>query len=141
MALVQMIESAIIFIVCIAVWVASANYPEAAAMVPKPVAVITALLSLMLFYSSLKKYREGKDKPAMLINKKIALYFVIIVAYLAGIKIIGFYVSTALYLVGASFFLGAKRKNIVIATVSFVAFCFIFFYMILGLKMPAGLLM
>lgn len=139
MALVQMIESVIIFIVCIAVWIASGNYPEAAAMLPRPVAVIAALLSLMLFYSNLKKYREGNDKPSNLINGKIIRYFIIIVAYLAGIKIVGFYVSTALYLIGASLYLGAKRRHIAIATVSFIVFCFMFFYLILGLKMPTGL--
>lgn len=140
MALAQMIESVIIFLVCVAAWIASGSYPDAAAMVPRLASAVAALLSLMLFFSSLKKYRAGNDKPSALINERIVKFFFIIVLYLAGIKIAGFYVSTTIYLIGASLYLKAKRKNIAIATVSFILFCFVFFYLVLGLKMPAGFL-
>ncbi len=140
LALVQMIESVIIFLVCVAAWLSSGSYPDAAAMVPRLVSAVAAFLSVMMFFSSLKKYRAGNDKPAALINEKVIKYFFIIVIYLAGIKLVGFYVSTTIYLIGASLYLKAKKRNIAIATVSFILFCFVFFYLILGLKMPAGYL-
>jgi len=136
-----MIESLIIFFVCIAVWFTSKSYPDAAVMMPRLVSSVAALLSLIMFFSSYKKYRAGNSKPAALINEITVKYFFIIVIYLTGIKIVGFYVSTTIYLIGASLYLKAKKRHIVIASVSFILFCFVFFYLILGLKMPVGCLL
>ena len=140
MSIYLMIESAIIITISIAMLIFSKNYSAAAAVLPRLTAIVMIILSSMLFYSSFRKYRAGDRKPLNLINPRIMKFFLIVVAYLAGVRYVGFYVSTAVYLGGSGFFLGEKPKNIALSVSIFLIFCYVFFYRILGLKLPAGLL-
>ena len=66
--------------------------------------------------------------------------FVAVLVYLALVTTLGFYSSSALFMVGVMLYLKVPVKHIVIATVALNVLVYVAFSLFLGVKLPTGIL-
>ena len=126
------------------------SYPVKTAMFP---AIVLGLLALLMLAVILKavfrpaKYAGQTAAPFACINwKGIGMHAVLLIAYVLGIKYIGFYVASATLVFVLCSILkkeGLSSKDVlwnVVFTVVFVAVCYVIFSLGFGVATPRGIL-
>jgi membrane-bound metal-dependent hydrolase YbcI (DUF457 family) len=72
-------------------------------------------------------------------SKRVIIFISSIIAYIVGINIVGYFVSTPLYIVGAYLYLNAmKLRNSILIAVGFTVFVYLLFVAFLQLPIPLG---
>ncbi len=148
--------SAALIIFSVAFFSLTISFPKQSAVFPRFFLVGLLLFSLIILAGGIRKTKllkaaddkgncgklQGKEKNITfdeLKNPLVGLAFII--AYIALINILGFFVSTALFL--ASLMLKLKIKNyllVALTTIGVTAFVYVLFVSQLKLIMPKGIL-
>ena len=122
-----------------------------AATFPRIIAVGMIILAIILYIQSAKREKkeraEGAEKYSVLAELKeeklVIIMFLLITAYLALIKILGFMTATALFTVGSAILLGRGKLKIwvvVAVALGITISSYLIFCVLLHVVMPKGLL-
>lgn len=110
-------------------------------MFPIAISIFAIVLATILLIRTYFKW--GKEEEISFAGGKLALLMaVMLVAYVALIEVVGFYLATPFYLYLTMLMLGQKNKKIML-TISILMplIVFVFFDLILGMEIPEGLLL
>ncbi|MBT9776094.1 hypothetical protein GPL15_06195 [Clostridium sp. MCC353] len=135
-----------IFILGLCILVPSVRYNPGVRLFPVLTGACFIVIGAGNLVLSLKKDKEEPDKTVKLLNRLELLIFFIMGLTAALIKILGFYVSLYLCMLGVCF-LVIKRDTFKKTLISNAVFClaavavlFVIFHLILHIPTPAGLL-
>ena len=119
---------------------------SSAAMMPRLMAGLILLLSCIMVFQGIaarrRMIRDGRKEEIPVINVRVVMLFLcLIVAYVALIDVLGYFVVTPLFIIGSYLFLRATslKAAILIAAV-FCALVYGLFIRMLYLPVPQGLL-
>lgn len=141
--------SAIIFIASYSIKTVSiSNVGVSSAFMPRCISVIFALVSITIICSGVKKLRETKDAFAEKGQKSntwaVVCTLGLIALYIAFLNILGFIITTSIYLFLQFTLLSDKtsRKPLVFGLVAIIASVAIYYVFVSGfqLMLPAGIL-
>lgn len=136
-------------------WVLSLSFPEAAQMFPQLFLTVTFILSVLMVINSIREQkrienedrqneRGGEAEVPESFLKKTALpckAYCIMVLYILGIKTIGFFVATSVFMAVFMYFLRVRKPVVLLGvTVGMDVFLYVMFCIGLKLSLPAGLL-
>lgn len=140
----ERIVGIILVVVALAVIGATASYPKTgvtdvgAGFFPKWISVATIILSVLLIFDSFVSTMQLKK---IFIAKKSLLGILFTMFYLVVTYLVGFYVSTFLYLMGFMWFLKFRKiSGLIIVTASTMIFIYATFEFALKVPMPSGIL-
>lgn len=75
------------------------------------------------------------EERSLMVNLRTIMFFVIVVAYVIGIRFIGYYIPTLIVLAILLFILGERRKYVLLSVpIGFSVFIFIVFQQILNVR-------
>lgn len=124
-------------------WIISAGFPEAAQMFPRIFLAANFGLSLLLVIVSIQKNKKMPHE-ALYTKEELLLIlqaYVFIAVYIAGVRFIGFYTATTVFLPLFMLFLNVRSiKTLLFVTIGMDAFLYLLFSVGLKLNLPAGLL-
>ena len=138
--------SAIFFIILggIAYWM-SLSFSSKIARWPQVLILILLGLSVLLFSKGLRSddkqsLKQLKETVFSIFRNRTFWSMVFEMLYLVSINIIGYVISTAVYILFHMWFLGIKRLRLVLfSALIFGLFVFVVFKMILNLPLPSGI--
>ena len=119
---------------------------DSAALMPRMLAVLIILFSaIMVVQGVIARWRmikAGQKENIPPINVTlVTLFLIFIVAYVALIEVLGYFVATPLFIIGTYFFLKAMEpRNAVLVAAGFCALVYGVFVKVLHLPVPLGLL-
>ncbi|MDC7245160.1 MAG: tripartite tricarboxylate transporter TctB family protein [Sphaerochaetaceae bacterium] len=91
--------------------------------------------AIFLLVSILIKEFLKKDDSPVNVSRRALFFFLIIVAYVIGIRFIGYYIPTFVVLTALLFLLGERRKKILLTVpIGFIVFIFVVFQKILHVR-------
>jgi hypothetical protein len=136
-----------IFLALVA-FIKALSMPEDAAQFPKLMAVILIIFSIWIVYVGIKKTRlieSGKVKKEDIITfektKMPLISFIIVVIYTMLINILGFFVSTTLFVAAFMYFYKIRDfKRIIITLLGLNAFIYFLFVIQLKVPLPKGII-
>jgi len=126
--------------------VQSFKLPDSAAMMPRMLAGLIMALSVIMVCQGLAAHQRmvkaGRKEEIPVINVKlVTLFLIFIVAYVALIDVLGYFIATPLFIIGTYMFLKAlSLKNAIIVAASFCVLVYGVFVKVLYLPVPMGLL-
>jgi hypothetical protein len=126
--------------------VQSLKMADSAALMPRMLAVLIMLLSVIMVMQGLaarrRMIRDGRKEEIPVINVTlVTLFLFFIAAYVVLIEVLGYFVATPLFVVGTYMFLRAmKLRNALFAAAGFCALVYGVFVTLLHLPVPLGLL-
>ena len=119
---------------------------DSAALMPRMLAVLIILLSVVMVLQGLAARRNmiaaGRREEIPSINVPlVTLFLIFIVGYVALIEVLGYFVATPLFIIGTYLFLKAmKLQNAILVAAGFCALVYGVFVTVLHLPVPLGLL-
>lgn len=121
------------------------SFPESSILYPRIVTSLIVVLGLLLTFKSAWDLKRGKYPegcPVALARMKFpAIAYLIIVAYVVLIDVLGFYVSTVLFMTVFMRFMNIKSlKTILLTEAVLLIFVVLLFNFGLKVRFPAGLL-
>ena len=128
------------FLFCTAAWSQLDSMPDEAAFFPRLIIGLAFLLILAwggtTFFKRAQSLAESESGDSS--NLRNLLVFILcLVGYILMIDVLGYFTSTALFILTASFALGFRRPAVVAATmVSFIAFIYVVFVIIFQRPLP-----
>jgi len=134
----------------IAYWVSAYNLPKASLVFPRALLYILMPLFVWNFVDSLRGFRkeleaEGKDAAKWECSLHLTTPKVVValftLAYIIIMPIIGFVVTTTLYLATLAYYLGLRKVQLLVFTVIYIGVVYAVFVMWLNIRLPSGLLM
>ena len=136
--LLGLIIAAIIwFVIPVQVKVMQAStYSVDARFMPRLVTLIIALMSIVLLIQSLVLKKERIVDIIIKEETRVIVFYLILVAYVVLIPIIGFLISTLLISLGTLLYLRCKRKSYYIITGVIVAGIYLAFIFLLNVPLP-----
>jgi hypothetical protein len=103
-------------------------------------------IAAFLKFQKKQKADGEKNEPISLsikkmLRKKESVFLAITVPYIAGVPVLGFFVSTCIYLFVANIVLGTKNR-IQLATIPLgvTLFTYLLFALLFGVRLPKGIL-
>lgn len=134
----------ITFLLCAAAWSQLGAMPAEAAFFPRLILGLAMLLAAAwgvttFFGSQSRPEKNGDEQPAPFIEnpRNLAVFILCLVGYIALIDTIGYFTSTALFIVASGLALGFRRPAIIAATtVGFIAFIYVLFVVIFDRPLP-----
>lgn len=132
------------YLVCGYFFYKTVSLPEEIQSYPKfTVAVLFALTTLYLVQMLIAAFRNGVEGGADKVFKGFqpAQFFVTLAAvivYVVLINFLGFYIATALFLIGLLLYLKVPYLYTAIATAAILALVYFAFARFLGVKLPVG---
>ena len=129
-------------------WFLSLAFPEAAQMFPQLFLTVTFLLSVLLLINSLaeqsKKIKKGKSQEGDSFIRQFALpckAYCIMVLYIAGIRLLGFFAATTVFMAAFMYFLKVRKPLVLLCvTAGMDLFLYAMFCVGLKLSLPSGIL-
>lgn len=110
-------------------------------MFPVAISIFAIVLATILLLKTYFKW--GKQEELDFTGTKMAMLMAaLLVAYVALIEVVGFYLATPFYLYITMWVLGQRRKKLML-TISIVMplLVYLFFDLILGMQIPEGMLL
>lgn len=141
----------LIFTLIYFVDVSSLNNPQDRLMV-SPVIWIIIILYPIIIWQEWKENKKRKndeqlqeqsedDETSAKLNKRILLFMVSTLVYLAVMSYLGFIISTIIYMPFLMWVLGTKSKKVlVVLPIAFTILLFFLFNNLLGIPLPQGFL-
>ena len=127
-----------IFLVSLAVIFISTEYTDYANLLPTFCAILIIIFTILDYFQNKEVY---KSKKKFLINFRPYVILFISFLYVFSILFLGFFVSTILFFIVSSYYLGVKNfKHIFVTLVILIPFMYIFFSLFLKTNLPKGLL-
>lgn len=139
-------QDAVIGVVMIALsafcWFDTRNLAENVNVYTHIVLTITAILGAILtIWSFVKKNESAGPEVAAAEFKNPLVAFIILLVYVFVMGTVGFYFSSALFMVGFAYWMGYRKwVPMVCTTVGMLGFVYILFNVMLKVKLPHGLL-
>lgn len=137
----------IIYIIVAGFFAMTLAFPEEARIYPMIIMAILVVLNTIYLIGHLKAYSKSKvienDIKEIFEGFEKNQFFVTLllcIAYVALIKVIGFYVTTSLYILITLLFFKVKKQYILITLVCFMLVIYGTFTLFLNVPLPAGLL-
>lgn len=130
--------SALVFLMATVFFVSSFSLPDSAALLPRGVAFLTAILDIPVLINTWRK-------PVAASDEKIALpvytSVLLLIIYFICLSLVGYIVATFVYLVTVSRLIGLKNWVALVALAFIlVASTFYIFGVIFSVQLPPGLL-
>lgn len=110
-------------------------------MFPVAISIFAIVLATILLLKTYFKW--GKQEELDFTGTKMAMLMAaLLIAYVALIEVVGFYLATPFYLYITMWVLGQRRKKLML-TISIVMplLVYLFFDLILGMQIPEGMLL
>lgn len=114
----------------------ASTYSVDARFMPRLVTLIIALMSIVLLIQSLVLKKERIVDIIIKEETRVIVFYLILVAYVVLIPIIGFLISTLLISLGTLLYLRCKRKSYYIITGVIVAGIYLAFIFLLNVPLP-----
>lgn len=110
-------------------------------MFPVAISIFAIVLATILLLKTYFKW--GKQEELDFSGSKMAMLMAaLLIAYVALIEVVGFYLATPFYLYITMWALGQRRKKIMLSiSILMPLLVFLFFDLILGMEIPEGLLL
>jgi len=120
------------------------SLPTGVAILPLFTLGTLLILSCILIIRGIVSASQGKDstdvRPFIVAPKRLATGIVAMALYILGIEVIGFYLTTALFMPLTAFALGTRNiKAIALASISYIGFIYIVFTLMFNRVLPAGI--
>jgi hypothetical protein len=120
------------------------SMPTGVAMLPLCALGTLLILSFILIIRGIVSARQGKDstevRPFIVAPKRLATGIAAMALYILGIEVIGFYLTTALFMPLTAFALGTRNiRAIAIASISYLGFIYVIFTVMFNRVLPAGI--
>ena len=135
---IYFLRNIFIFSVSLAVIFISTEYTDYANLLPTFCAILIIIFTILDYFQNKEVY---KSKKKILINFRPYVILFISFLYVLSILFLGFFVSTILFFIVSSYYLGVKNfKHIFVTLVILIPFMYIFFSLFLKTNLPKGLL-
>ncbi|WP_440692515.1 tripartite tricarboxylate transporter TctB family protein [Candidatus Pelagibacter sp. HIMB1695] len=135
---IYFLRNIFIFLVSLAVIFISTEYTDYANLLPTFCAILIIIFTILDYFQNKEVY---KSKKKILINFRPYVILFISFLYVFSILFLGFFVSTILFFIVSSYYLGVKNfKHIFVTLVILIPFMYIFFSLFLKTNLPKGLL-
>ncbi len=110
-------------------------------MFPVAISIFAIVLATILLLKTYFKW--GKQEELDFSGSKMAMLMAaLLIAYVALIEAVGFYLATPFYLYITMWVLGQRKKKLMISiSILMPLIVFVFFDLILGMQIPEGLLL
>ena len=124
----------------------SVGLPDSAALMPRILATLIIVLSLGMAWQAIAAHKRmveaGQREEIPFINiKLVSLFLVFIIAYIALIDVLGYFIATPLFIVGTYMYLRALSvKGALLVAAGFCVLVYGVFVKVLYLPVPMGLL-
>jgi putative tricarboxylic transport membrane protein len=142
---------AITLAVCAFLYLRTYDFPAFAALWPRVMLALLALLAAWIVYKGVRKTRAMRQGQAMeyegeeerlsfQLVKSPLITFAVVIAYFFALTIIGFFPATVLFLAGFLWYGGARDWKVYVMTVVGVnVFIYLLFSVQLNVRLPPGL--
>ncbi len=138
----RLLTSIALIVFSVYIWMESGEFPANGDQLPRfcaIVAVVILLIMLVKDFLSIKKEKIKFDISYQANKQFVILFFSIL--YVISIFLIGYYVSTAIFLVLGCFLVGVRKLRFVIFTVVItLPLMYAFFELFLQAGLPRGLM-
>ncbi len=136
---------AVFYVICALFFAETQKLPAESQMYPKVIVIIlfglTTLYLIQMIMNAVKYGTEsGKSQFEGFQPKQFFVCLGLTLLYIIAVITIGFYVSTAVFLVVSLLFLKVKPLHIAIATVAILALIYFAFTLFLRVQLPNNLL-
>lgn len=136
---------AFMYIICAFFWVYMKELPEDSQTYPTfTIALLFGLTTLYLITMIFNAVKNGTEAGLESFNGFVPSQFFfclgMVILYLVGIRFIGFFVSTVIFMVTVMAFLKVPWKYNIIATVALNLLLYLAFVVFLKVKLPTGIL-
>lgn len=136
------------YIIAIVFFAATLAFPFDAQIYPFFIISLLVLINTIYLIKCLIKRKNGEkgenDLPIIFKDFQAKQFFVILLLcclYIFLIAWLGFYTSTALYVIATMIFLKVPKKQLIIASVCFMVLIYATFTVFLKVPLPTGLFM
>ena len=131
--------SVILLILCAFGYIESGNFTEQAAFLPR---ITFGLIAFLAVLQLIKVFVKTNDKFVSFEWNRVITILLLTVGYVVLIPILGYWISTVLFIAATMYGFGVKNK-IALAAVSlgFAAFVYLVFVQVLSLNPPAPFFM
>lgn len=139
----ELFIGALLFILSVTVVVASIDMPGNAGKYPILIASVLGAFSLLITFSGARHTFQrfsGQDVPAVFDKSKRPMFvFLLICAYVATIEYVGFFISSALFVLLMMGCFGERRiLHICSVIIGVLLFVYLLFEWQLGIQLPAS---
>ncbi len=124
------------------------GYPDDVKMFPRLFLILFMIFMGITLVNGIRKtlapekYDASEWWARLDVTRNPILTAVMIVVYVALIGILGFYISTAIYMLVSMYVFGSKKWIVnLVVTASLLVFCFVLFEKLLSVTLPVGLLL
>lgn len=124
----------LLIVVSAAIFLTANTYPAGAALYPKGLAILIAILSISIVWTGIKKgVKEAGEPVTLSLIKMPVIVYLFMVAYIAGFRILGFFVATPIFIFSVlSYLKGGSWKRCLATALIFTVICYIGFVVIMG---------
>ena len=142
----NIVTGIVLIAVALAAFALAIPMPEKAAVFPKIVSMVLALLGGLLIVTTAVKMKKGTAIDEEALDPHTFLrpmaFMLMVILYVAGIRVIGFYVTTTVLLVVYMYIMGIRQpKALAITTVVVMVLIYLVFTTALKVRLPKGILM
>ena len=135
---IHLVRNILIFFISLAVIFISIEYANYANLLPTFCAVSIIIFTILDYFQNKETYKLKKK-----ININFRPYIILIISffYVLSILVLGFFVSTIIFFILSSYYLGVKNfKHIFFTLIILIPFMYIFFSLFLKTNLPKGFL-
>ena len=135
---IHLVRNIFIFFISLAVIFISTEYANYANLLPTFCAVSIIIFTILDYFQNKETYKLKKN-----ININFRPYIILIISffYVLSILVLGFFVSTIIFFILSSYYLGVKNfKHIFFTLIILIPFMYIFFSLFLKTNLPTGFL-
>ena len=135
---IHIIRNIFIFFISLAIIFISIEYTNYANLLPTFCAISIIIFTILDFFQNKETY---KSKKKIVINFRPFIILLISFIYVLSILFLGFFVSTIIFFILSSSYLGVKNlKQIFFTLIILIPFMYIFFSLFLKTNLPKGFL-
>ena len=134
----HIIRNIFIFLISLAIIYISIEYTNHANLLPTFCAISIIIFTILDFFQNKETYTSKKK---IAINFRPSIILLISFIYVLSILFLGFFVSTIIFFIISSYYLGVKNlKQIFFTLIILIPFMYIFFSLFLKTNLPKGFL-
>jgi len=135
---IHLIRNIFIFFISLAVIYISTEYTNYANLLPTFCAISIIIFTILDYLQNKETYKIKKN---FIINLRPFIIVLISFVYVLSILVFGFFVSTIIFFILSSYYLGVKNfKHIFFTLIILIPFMYIFFILFLKTNLPKGFL-
>ena len=135
---IHLVRNIFIFFISLAVIFISTEYANYANLLPTFCAVSIIIFTILDYFQNKETYNL---KTKIIINFRPFIILLISFFYVLSILFLGFFVSTIIFFILSSYYLGVKNfKHIFFTLIILIPFMYIFFSLFLKTNLPKGFL-